>query len=55
MPSLRLKLRKCGLAELANSGGVKQMAETYIVLFGIVGIALLCSIGLFIGTTFFLK
>ena len=35
--------------------GVKQMAEIYIILFGIVGIALLCSIGLFIGTVIFLK
>ena len=31
------------------------MAETYIILFGIVGIALLSSVGLFVGTVIFLK
>ena len=31
------------------------MAETYIILFGIVGIALWCSFGLFVGTVIFLK
>ncbi len=31
------------------------MTTTYIILFGIVGIALICSIGLFVGTTIFLK
>ena len=31
------------------------MTATYTFLFGIVGIALLCSIGLFIGTMIFVK
>ena len=31
------------------------MTATYTILFGIVGIALLCSIGLCVGTTIFLK
>ena len=31
------------------------MTTTYIILFGIVGIALICSIGLFLGTAICLK
>ena len=31
------------------------MTATYTILLGIVGIALVCSIGLFVGTAIFLK